>query len=152
MKTDLQAELRRRVTTVTESDWGLPLPSLSSDKAWGQNLRAHPLRGTPGLLHSNCLVPMGHNGYEQYVFVQVSLLYADDGALVGCLRHYPAGFQSMSSGECSIVIDARQRNRGYALRLLKAADEKWSLNFWCQQYTAEGRALVIKYLNQRASE
>lgn len=152
MSTELQADLRGHVTTVTESDWGLPLPSLSSDKAWGQNLRAHPLRGRPGFLHSTCLVPMEHNGYGKYVLMQVSLLYADNGVLVGCLRHYPAGFQSMSPGEYSIVINESHRNRGYGLRLLKAADEKWSLNFWCQEYTSEGRALVIKYLNQRASE
>jgi hypothetical protein len=130
----------------------LPLPSIRNDKTWGQNLRIHPPRGKPGLIHSNCLVPMEHNGPGKYVFVQISLLYSDNGALVGCLRHYPGGFESMSSGEYSIVIDESQRRRGYGLLLLKAADEKWSLNFWCQEYTPEGRALAIKYLNQKTSE
>jgi hypothetical protein len=57
---------------------------------------------------------------------------------------------NMGAGEYSLVIRKSARNQGHGLVLLAAADRKWSLDFSRQHYTVEGRALVVKYLNQGA--
>ena len=145
-----------------DNDWGLPPASIPSDLPWNDNLRAFPQHGEPGVIHQTALGPITMKGGGLVLALHVSLLFDQDGRLIGCLNHYPLGelipagarlagnSVGMHAGEYSIVIRKSERNHGYGLALLAAADSQWSLDFWCQRYTIEGRALVVKYLNQQA--
>lgn len=143
-----------------ENDWGLPPVSIRSDLPWTSNLAAYPKLGEPGMSHRTLFVPLGLRDLPRMTVINCSLLYDHDGLLVGRLHHYPLGMfdpacgnrleVGMDAGECSIVIRKSERYQGYGMELLAAADRQWSLDFWCQRYSAEGRAFVVKYLNQPA--
>lgn len=144
----------------TNNDWGLPPASLRSDLPWDLNLQGYPILGEPGIAHHTTLVPMDLRDRPRTTFLQCSILRDHHGRMVGKLNHYPLGMfnpawankgeVSMGVGEYCLVIRKSERNQGYGLALLEAADRRWSLDFWRQDYTVEGRALVVKYLNQRA--
>lgn len=143
-----------------DNDWGLAPASIRSDLPWTSDLANYPKHGKSGISHRTLLLPMELRDLPRITVINCSLFYDHDGLLVGRIHHYPLGMfnpawankgeVSMDVGECSIVIRKSERHQGYGMELLAAADRQWSLDFWCQRFTAEGRAFVVKYLNQPA--
>ncbi len=79
------------------------------------------------------------------------LVYRDTrGRVVGHLAYYPEGvFGFYNPGEYSMTVWSGIRRRGVGTALVAEADRRWGLDFTRQNYTDAGRALVVKYLNER---
>jgi GNAT superfamily N-acetyltransferase len=113
----------------------------------------HPEVGQPGIAVSTKLEPMRHPDSAAAAFVwRNDVLYrGEDGRLIGVLRHYPMGVRIArdllkAPGEYSVAVLANYRRRGIGFALLEEADAKWGLDFRCQEFSPEGRALAVTYL------
>ena len=114
-------------TTPTPLDFGLPPVEATMLTPFSRTASIYPRRGNSGITHFTQLEPAGP---RVTTLVNSTLLRDSRGVLVAWVRHYPIGLQ---------------------LDILRAAHEHWHLNFWSQHYTAEGRALVLSFLNQEFS-
>ena len=113
----------------------------------------HPKVGQPGITTSTKLEPMRHPSSAASAFIwRNDVLYrAEDGRLIGVLRHYPLGVRIArdllgAPGECLVAVLANYRRRGIGFALVEAADAEWGLDFRCQEFSPEGRDLAVTYL------
>jgi len=111
----------------------------------------YPEVGQPGIAVATKLEPMSHAGSAAFVWRNEVLYRAENGRLIGVLRHYPVGVRIARNllsapGGCSVAVLANYRRRGIGFALLEAADAKWGLDFRCQEFSPEGRALAVRYL------
>ena len=153
----MSTSLKKRVANTEVAlldDWDLPPATLRPDLNWDRDLLPFAKRGVAGLHHQSHLALIRERGLSQYILQNTTLLYDCSGKLVGRLNQYPNGYPSLHSeatalpsGTYSIVVKSSRRGMGHGLALLTAADERWGLDFWKQEYTEAGRALVIRYLN-----
>ena len=139
-------------TTPTPLDFGLPPAEATMLKPFSRTASIYPRRGDSGITHFTRLESVGP---RVTTLVNNTLLRDSRGVLVAWVRHYPIGLQldmfSKDKDEFSIYVDPRVWRRGHGATILRAAHEHWHLNFWSQHYTAEGRALVLSFLNQEFS-
>ena len=50
------------------------------------------------------------------------------------------------AGNFNIIVDAKRQRRGIAMKLLREAVKRWTLDFEKQNYTAEGAKLIQRFL------
>ena len=83
--------------------------------------------------------------------MSATLLYrGPSGDLRGILNFFPDGFPGIEApGNFFVIVDPSYRGNGIAAELLAEADRRWSVNFHQQNYTTEGRALVVAFLKAR---
>ena len=136
-------------TTPTPLDFGLP-PAEATCLRLFHVRHIYPAAETAALPTSLNLSPWALGSPHS----SIALCYATPGACGGMGPPLPIGMQlhifSKDKDEFSIYVDPRVWRRGHGATILRAAHEHWHLNLWSQHYTAEGRALVLSFLNQNS--
>lgn len=140
-----------------QKEFGLPEAEISMVVNFDHMAQDYPLKGSPGITHQSELKIVDYFGESVIGLISTSIMRDGNGDIIAVLRHFPAGlrFQSKEAtkapGEFSIYVRPTSRRRGVGLELLAAANELWSIDFWCQEYTKEGRELVLKYLASKSA-
>lgn len=138
---------------------------------WASQARQYPKVGPPGLTEQTVIVAAGvgttmaldpSDGRLKPARVRVKvevdcLLYRNrKGALVGILNHYPEACYDMDGnllerpGNVNVWVRPNRRGRGVGSLLLHAALDRWDdIDPAAQDYTAGGRALMAKVLDER---
>jgi len=50
------------------------------------------------------------------------------------------------AGNFNVIVDPKRQRRGIAMKLLREAVKRWTLDFEKQNYTAEGAKLIQRFL------
>jgi GNAT superfamily N-acetyltransferase len=140
------------------TDFGLPTSQVTVLTPFKNSARGYPRRGPSGISQESGLRshPVDCGG-ETSAIVIATTYRNESGAIVGVLHQYPGGldirvrYANKKPGEYFIIVHSSYRRLGIGGALLAAADEKWGLDFWHQDYSNEGRALALKYLRERFS-
>ncbi len=128
----------------------LPEANVSNGATFWRPMFTGELRkGSPGYLLKTEIVTYVGGA----IAVVNKALHRDSlGRLDGVLFLYPGGLRDRgavikSPGEYSIAVLPQARHKGVGRTLLTLADRKWGIDFLCQHYTPEGRALAASYLS-----
>jgi GNAT superfamily N-acetyltransferase len=86
--------------------------------------------------------------------------YDAEGCLDGVLFYFPVDVPAPPghyidgrlfherAGNITILVDPKQRGRGIATRLLRAALQRWPISLDSQSYTPQGRAFIAKVIGR----
>jgi hypothetical protein len=123
--------------------------------AFASQASQYPKSGPPGVSYFKG--DLGEDGH-----VDCLLYRDDDGKLLGILNRYPKDMYAAAGGayggmrtlverkgNFNVIVSPEARRQGVGMKLLKEADKRWKLPFRQQQYTAEGRKLITRYLDEQ---
>jgi len=148
--------------SMTRTNLQVTIPSDSVD-SWRSQACQYSPTGTPGIEYQRYVVTdFGPDAISE------CLLFRDaDGDLRGVLNYFPnnipfkkgtpawerCGRQWIEkAGNFNVLVDPSYQRRGVGTTLLRAATERWEIDFGQQDYTLEGALLVTSFLERGAVE
>ena len=121
---------------------------------WDSQAKQYPATGEPGIhyfkgdLDDNELKPPEA---ELTRWVDCLLSFDPEGRLVGILNRYPMDFPPLERrGNVNVWVHPEHQRQGIGAELVRAALDRWVIDFTQQRYTTSGANLANKILDGRA--